>query len=67
MSILGIDAAWTLKNPIGIALLDGEGRFVAAAPSYAAFIDHAAGESIDWSRPAKASGSIVEVLDVHSE
>jgi len=64
MSILGIDAAWTAKNPSGVALLDKDGSFIAAAPSYTAFIDYAAGQSIDWSRPAKAGGSVAEVLDV---
>jgi predicted RNase H-like nuclease len=66
MSILGIDSAWTLKNPSGVALLNKGGSFIAAAPSYTAFINHAAGESIDWSRPAKAGGSVAEVLEVCS-
>lgn len=39
-AVLGIDAAWTIANPSGVALLDdasGAWRLVAAASSYAAF------------------------------
>jgi len=39
-SVLGIDAAWTTRNPSGVAVAhdDGNGwRLLAAAPSYAAF------------------------------
>jgi predicted RNase H-like nuclease len=46
--ILGVDAAWTLGNPSGVALLAETGgnrpRLLAAQPSYAAFIDGMAGD-----------------------
>lgn len=67
MAILGIDAAWTPDNPSGVALLDDEGKFVAAAPSSTAFINLLNGVSVDWSRPAKSGGTIVEVLDACSQ
>jgi predicted RNase H-like nuclease len=41
MWVLGIDAAWKLENPSGIALLDADSnrpRIVRAAPSYASFL-----------------------------
>ena len=41
VAVLGIDAAWTVKEPSGVALVVGDGygwRLLAAAPSYDAFI-----------------------------
>jgi predicted RNase H-like nuclease len=46
-SVIGIDAAWTARNPSGVAVAldDGNGwRLLAAAPSYAAFHALAGGE-----------------------
>lgn len=40
-AVLGIDAAWTVKEPSGVALVVGDGerwKLVAAAPSYDAFL-----------------------------
>ncbi len=50
-SVLGIDAAWTGKNPSGVALIAEDAdkwRCVAVAPSYAAFIALAEKKSVDW-------------------
>ena len=44
--VLGIDAAWTLTQPSGVALIVKEGagwRLAVASPSYKHFHDHAAG------------------------
>ena len=41
-SVLGIDAAWTIKNPSGVALvaeIDQEWKLIRAAGSYSEFID----------------------------
>lgn len=49
--VLGIDAAWTTKEPSGVALVRGEGaewRCLAVAPSYGAFLGLARGEAVDW-------------------
>lgn len=49
--VLGIDAAWTNRQPSGVALLrggDGNWEAVAVAPSYESFIALADGESTDW-------------------
>ena len=50
-SILGIDAAWTEREPSGVALIHGEGsdwEVVAVAPSYDAFVAGSNGDPIDW-------------------
>jgi hypothetical protein len=50
-AILGIDAAWTVGRPSGVALLQQRGErwhCVALAPSYAQFEGFAAGSAVDW-------------------
>jgi predicted RNase H-like nuclease len=50
-AVLGIDAAWTGKNPSGVALIaeqNDEWHCVAVAPSYAAFLALAEKKSVDW-------------------
>ncbi len=62
VSILGIDAAWTEKEPSGVALLEGsagEWRCVAVAPSYDSFLSSAEGTPVDWS--AQSGGAIPDV------
>lgn len=50
-AVLGIDAAWSLGQPSGVALLS-EGKknweAVAAAPSYETFLQVASGGQVDW-------------------
>jgi predicted RNase H-like nuclease len=61
-SVLGIDAAWTEKEPSGVALLEGspEGwRCVAVAPSYDSFLSLAEGTPVDWT--SKARGTVPNV------
>jgi len=52
-SVLAIDAAWTISEPSGVALLrqddDLSWECVALAPSYAAFHRLAQGDEVDWS------------------
>ena len=52
MAVLGIDAAWSARNPSGVALIkakdDGRWEFVDVAPSYDSFINLADGIPIDW-------------------
>ena len=54
--ILGVDAAWTVGEPTGVAVVSrsAEGwRCEAVAPSYASFRAMAAGDQMDWSiKPA---------------
>jgi predicted RNase H-like nuclease len=50
-SVLSIDAAWTLHEPSGVALLDDSGGnwgCVAVAPSYTTFLNLADGKTVDW-------------------
>lgn len=66
-ALLGIDAAWTYKNPSGVSLLtlddQGEWRCAALAPSYNSFLDLAEGTPIDWeSRPTGGSVKVGELL-----
>jgi predicted RNase H-like nuclease len=52
--VLGIDAAWTAKEPSGVSLLseqDGRWTCLAVAPSYGSFLEFAAGHAVDWTRP----------------
>ena len=59
--VLGIDAAWTAKEPSGIALLEGspgEWRCVTVTPSYGSFLALAEGVLVDW--VAKAKGAVPE-------
>ena len=59
-SVLGVDAAWTDRNPSGVALirigLDGLWECVAFAPSYDSFVEVAAGNPVRWKEPPTASG-----------
>jgi hypothetical protein len=51
IAVLGIDAAWTLGEPSGVALLErveSRWRSVAVAPSYSSFLNLALGKPIDW-------------------
>ena len=57
-TILGIDAAWTAREPSGVALVkrrDARWHCLAVAPSYAALIGLADGHPIDWSQAAVGS------------
>ncbi len=51
ITVLALDAAWTNKQPTGVALLVGEGhdwQCAALAPSYKSFLDLADGSMVDW-------------------
>lgn len=64
--VLGIDAAWTAKQPSGVALVEGQSecwRIVAVAPSYEAFLRIAQAQAIDWSI-VKVAGSAPAVVDL---
>jgi predicted RNase H-like nuclease len=53
-AVLAIDAAWTAKQPSGVALVrsnGGEWRCEAVAPSYESFIALSMGQQVDWSQP----------------
>jgi predicted RNase H-like nuclease len=69
-TILGIDAAWTAREPSGVALVRQDGtrwRCLASAPSYAAFIDLAHGRMPNWTRPGVGSvPDAEELLDAAS-
>lgn len=50
-TVLGIDAAWTTRNPSGVALVQGNGRkwkCLGVAPSYENFISLAHGNPVNW-------------------
>jgi predicted RNase H-like nuclease len=58
-SVLGIDAAWTERNPSGVALITGapgRWRYVAVAPSYASFVALADGRQVCWDAPKFEGG-----------
>lgn len=60
--VLGIDAAWTEKEPSGVALIEGSPggwRCLAVAPSYDTFLGLAEGAAVDWS--AKSKGALPDV------
>lgn len=62
VGILGIDAAWTEKEPSGVALLEGapeDWRCVTVAPSYDSFLTLAERVPVDWS--VKSRGAIPDV------
>lgn len=49
--VLGIDAAWTQRNPSGVALITGEQRqlrCLAVAPSYASFLNLLGPTAVGW-------------------
>jgi predicted RNase H-like nuclease len=56
-AVLGIDAAWTMTEPSGVALAieDGGWRLAATAPSYDAFIRTARGEPLSVGRQRGSS------------
>jgi predicted RNase H-like nuclease len=59
--VLGIDAAWTAKEPSGVALLassSGKWRCVTVTPSYDSFLALAEGVPVDWT--VKARGAVPE-------
>jgi predicted RNase H-like nuclease len=58
-AVLGIDPAWTVAQPSGVALLVERKRgwrCVALAPSYADFLQLASGRPVDWSKPRMEGG-----------
>jgi predicted RNase H-like nuclease len=62
VGVLGIDAAWTEKEPSGVALVEGsqEGwRCVAVTPSYDSFLALAEGTPVDWT--TKIRGALPDV------
>lgn len=66
-SILAIDAAWTVTEPSGIALLRGAGHdwtCVGLAPSQAQFLTLADGTPVDWStKPTGHVPAAAELID----
>jgi len=71
-AVLGIDAAWTEREPSGVALIQGEGdgwRAVAVAPSYEAFVAVSRGTPVDWQagRFAGSQPNIPELLKAAQE
>jgi predicted RNase H-like nuclease len=65
-AILGIDAAWTVGRPSGVALLEersGHWHCVALAPSYAQFDGLAANRAVDWqARPPGSAPDLAALL-----
>ena len=62
-AVLGIDAAWTERQPSGLALIEGEGvnwTVVCVAPSYDAFI---AGTPLPW-KARKFPGAWPNVAEI---
>ena len=60
-AVLGIDAAWSLKHPSGVALVveDGQGwRAAGVAPGYTEFLELARGKPVDWT--ARPRGAVPE-------
>lgn len=66
-SVLGIDAAWTQKQPSGVALIsddpNGGWCLVHAAPSYRSFIARAAGPGDAEARPSGSPPVAAELLN----
>ncbi len=64
-TVLGIDAAWTAKEPSGVALIGQRGHTwesIAVAPSYAAFVASAAGTRTNWSTSPTGSTPDIDAL-----
>jgi predicted RNase H-like nuclease len=62
VGVLGIDAAWTEKEPSGVALIENsqEGwQCVAITPSYDSFLALAEGTPVDWT--TKTRGALPDV------
>ena len=68
--VLGIDAAWTSKQPTGVSLLgfDESGwHSIAVAPGYRQFTDLLPGKTIDWQQlPEGGEPAIALLLDAAS-
>lgn len=65
-AILGIDAAWTQREPTGVALIHGEGStwsIASVAPSYESFVACGQGVPVDW-RAAKFGGNWPKLPEV---
>lgn len=65
VAILGIDAAWTSKQPSGLALVEREsGQWLCRgiAPSYLSFIDLSNGKAVNWQ--TKSVGSIPNAKNI---
>lgn len=55
ISVLGVDAAWTVGEPSGVALVCGQPghwRLTAVAPSYNAFIALSEDHPVNWHEPS---------------
>jgi predicted RNase H-like nuclease len=68
LTILGIDAAWTIGQPSGVALVQGQQsgwRCLAVAPSYDAFLGLAKRQPVDWTQAsfAGSSANVSHLLD----
>lgn len=65
--ILGIDAAWTARQPSGVALLRGSREcwsVIVAAPSYQSFLRASSAADIDWrARPTGSAPDPAALLD----
>ncbi|MBW7863417.1 MAG: DUF429 domain-containing protein [Candidatus Hydrogenedentes bacterium] len=64
-TVLALDAAWTDKQPTGVALLVGEGchwRCAALAPSYQSFLGLANGVAVDWNGTFHGSAPDIPAL-----
>ncbi len=62
VGVLGIDAAWTEKEPSGVALIEGspgEWQCVTVAPSYDSFLSAGEGRPVDWT--TKSRGALPDV------
>ena len=62
VGVLGIDAAWTEKEPSGVALIEdsqGGWRCVTVTPSYSSFLALAEGTPVDWT--TKTRGALPDV------
>lgn len=58
-AVLGIDAAWTEKNPSGVALVCGSSddwTCRALAPSYASFLASCQGTPVNWAKDKPTGG-----------
>jgi predicted RNase H-like nuclease len=65
IAVLGIDAAWTVRQASGVALVRGIGsgyRCIAVAPSYDSFLALAHGVPVDWQAPIKGAAPNPEDL-----
>ena len=64
-AVLGIDAAWTVREPSGISLLvqtDTDWNSVGLAPSYEQFMALADGKVVNWDQAPKGSEPNLKLL-----